>query len=74
MALPGEAAWMTAAMQPASELCPGADAHLFTCALATAHFDATLRGSQAAADFLGHHAVAMLAARGVDAWQVTGAA
>jgi dienelactone hydrolase len=74
MTLPGEAAWMTGAMQPASELCPGADAHLFTRALATAHFDATLRGSEAAAEFLDHHAVAMLAARGVDAWQVTGAA
>jgi dienelactone hydrolase len=74
MTLPGEAAWMTAAMRPASELCSGADAHLFTRALATAHFDATLRGSHEAQRFLDHEATAMLAACGVDAWQVTDAA
>jgi predicted dienelactone hydrolase len=67
MTLPGEAAWMTAAMRPASELCPGEHGHLFTRGLALAHLDFALRGSGAAEDFLAERAVRALAARGVDA-------
>jgi dienelactone hydrolase len=74
LTLPGEAAWMTAAMKPASELCSGAEAHRFTRALATAHFDAALGDSPVAQAFLDHDATATLAALGVDAWQVSGAA
>jgi dienelactone hydrolase len=67
MTLPGEAAWMTAAMRPASELCPGEHGHLFTRGLALAHLDAALRGSAAAHEFLSSRAERALAERGVDA-------
>ena len=67
--LPGEAAWMTAAMLPASELCPGQHGHLFTRGLALAHFDWALRGDAAAREFLASSAERALAARGVDAVQ-----
>jgi dienelactone hydrolase len=67
MTLPGEAAWMTAAMLPASELCPGEDGHTFTRGLALAHLDAALRGSAAAEEFLASRAESALAARGIDA-------
>ena len=65
--LPGEAAWMTAAILPASKLCPGEHGHLFARSLALAHLDSTLRGSGSAEDFLAERAVRALAARGVEA-------
>jgi len=67
MTLPGEAAWMTAAMLPASELCPGEHGHVFTRGLALAHLDASLRGDAAAAGFLAEDAERALAVRGIDA-------
>ncbi len=67
MTLPGDAAWIPGAMRPVSELCSGAQAHDFVRGLALAHFDATLRQSQEAEQFLSSGAEAGLAARGVDA-------
>ena len=67
MTLPGEAAWMPAAMRPMSELCPGEHGHLMVRGLSLAHFDATLRGSSEAARFLDGDVVGALAARGVAA-------
>jgi dienelactone hydrolase len=67
--LPGDAAWMTAAMRPASELCPGEHGHLFTRGLALAHLDSALRGNAAARQFLADQAESALAARGVAAAQ-----
>lgn len=67
MTLPGEAAWIPAAMRPIAELCPGDHAHLFARGLTLAHLDATLRGSTAAARFLAGDLEAELAARGVEA-------
>ena len=67
MTLPGEAAWIPAAMRPIAELCPGDHAHLFARGLALAHLDATLRRSAAAAEFLAGDLEAELAARGVEA-------
>jgi dienelactone hydrolase len=65
--MPGEAAWMSAAMRPFGELCPAADAHLFVRGLTLAHLDATLRESAAAQRFLAGDVVAHLARRGVTA-------
>ena len=67
MTLPGDAAWITAAMLPASELCPGEHGHAFTRGLALAHLDASLRGSARAEEFLARRAEAALADRGIDA-------
>jgi predicted dienelactone hydrolase len=67
MTLPGEAAWIPAAMRPIAELCPGEQAHLFARGLALAHLDATLRRSEAAARFLAGDLEAALAGRGVEA-------
>ncbi len=67
MALPGDAAWIPGAMRPMSELCSGAQAHDFVRGLALAHFDATLRKSAEAEQFLATDAEAWLAGRGVDA-------
>ena len=67
LTLPGEAAWIPAAMRPIAELCPGEHAHLFARGLALAHLDATLRRSAAAAEFLAGDLEAELAARGVEA-------
>ncbi|HEV2934992.1 MAG TPA: hypothetical protein VGY96_17805 [Streptosporangiaceae bacterium] len=72
MSLPGDAAWIPSAMQPASELCTGEQAHTFTRGLALAHLDATLGGSGAAARFLAGDVEAALAARGVDAFAYPG--
>jgi predicted dienelactone hydrolase len=69
MTLPGEAAWMTSAMLPASALCPGEHGHLFARSLALAHLDSALRGNAAAEEFLTSHAGRALAALGVDATQ-----
>jgi dienelactone hydrolase len=67
MKLPGAAAWIPAAMLPITELCPGAQAHMFACGLTLSHLDAVLRQSEAAERFLGGQAEAALAARGIDA-------
>jgi len=74
MTLPGEAAWMTAAMLPISELCPGEHGHLFARGLALAHLDSALRGDALAQEFLASEAASALAARGVDAVQYAGPA
>ncbi|TME56991.1 MAG: hypothetical protein E6I58_06595 [Chloroflexi bacterium] len=63
---PGEAAWIPAAMLPIPELSSGEQAHLFTRGLTLAHFDATLRGSDAANRFLAADVEAKLAVRRVD--------
>ncbi len=68
MKLPGAAAWMAAAMMPASQLCPGDLAHRFACGLTLAHLDAVLRHSAPAAALLDSGAEAALAARGIDAY------
>ncbi len=65
MTLPGEAAWITAAMLPASELCPGEHGHLFARGLALAHLDSALLGNSAAQEFLTEQAERALAERGV---------
>jgi dienelactone hydrolase len=70
MTLPGEAAWMTAAMRPASDLCPGEHGHAFTRGLALAHLDAALRDDAGARGFLARGAEDELAARGIDAAEV----
>lgn len=66
MSLPGDAAWIPAAMLPVTELCSAEQAHDFMRGLTLAHLDATLRQSEAADGFLAG-ALAELAARGVDA-------
>jgi hypothetical protein len=65
--LPGDAAWMPAAMLPFDQLCSAAEAHAFTCALTLAHLDATLRGESAAQSFLAEDLPGRLAAAGVNA-------
>jgi dienelactone hydrolase len=72
MTLPGEAAWITAAMLPISELCPGEHGHLFARGLTLAHLDSVLRGDALAQEFLASRAASALAARGVDAVQYPG--
>jgi dienelactone hydrolase len=67
--LPGDAAWMSAAMLPASELCPGEHGHLFARGLTLAHLDSALRGHAPAREFLASRAERELADRGVDAAQ-----
>jgi dienelactone hydrolase len=74
MTLPGDAAWITAAMLPASELCPGEHGHAFARGLALAHLDAALRGSATAKEFLASRAEGALAARGVHAFEYQGPA
>jgi dienelactone hydrolase len=69
MTLPGAAAWMTAAMLPMSQLCPGEHGHTFARGLSLAHLDAVLRGNDAAQRFLADGAESALAARGVEAAQ-----
>jgi predicted dienelactone hydrolase len=67
MPLPGDSAWIPAAMRPISELASGEQAHLFTRGLTLAHLDSTLRNSEAAERFLAGDVEAALAARGVEA-------
>src|SRR5205085_7137056 len=67
MTLPGEAAWIPAAMRPMTELCSGEQAHLFVRGLTLAHLDATLHGSRVAGQFLAGDVEAALARRGVEA-------
>jgi dienelactone hydrolase len=66
MSLPGEAAWIPAAMRPMSELSSGDQAHLFVRGLTLAHFDATLRGLERAERFLDGDVEGELEARGVE--------
>jgi dienelactone hydrolase len=66
LSLPGDAAWIPGAMRPIAELCSGEHAHVFVRGLTLAHFDATLRQSQVAGEFLDGDVVAGLAARGVE--------
>lgn len=66
-ALPGEAAWIPAAMRPIAELCSGEQAHLFVRGLMLAHLDATLRQSDDAVRFLASDIRAELTRRGVEA-------
>jgi dienelactone hydrolase len=68
MTLPGEAAWMTAAMLPASALVSGETAHTFTCGLVVAHLDSALRADPAAGEFLSTGAEPALAALGVNGY------
>jgi dienelactone hydrolase len=67
MSLPGEAAWIPAAMRPMAELASGEQAHIFVRGLTLAHLDATLRQSEAAQRFLDGDVEAELTARGVEA-------
>src|SRR6202521_1370238 len=67
MSLPGDAAWIPAAMRPISELASGEQAHVFVRGLTLAHFDATLRQLDAAQRFLAGDIEAELARRGVEA-------
>ncbi|TMD93415.1 MAG: hypothetical protein E6I73_00495 [Chloroflexi bacterium] len=71
---PGEAAWIPAAMLPITQLASGEQAHVFVRGLTLAHFDATLRASDAAGRFLTGEVEAELASRGVGAfahWPLT---
>ncbi len=68
MTFPSEAAWIPEAMLPITELASGSQAHTFVSGLTVAHFDATLRGSDAAQRFLAGDVEAELAMRGVDAF------
>jgi dienelactone hydrolase len=65
--LPGDAAWIPAAMRPIAELSSGDQAHVFVRGLTLAHLDATLRDSEAARRFLDSDVVGELAARGIEA-------
>jgi dienelactone hydrolase len=73
MTRPGDAAWMAAAMLPASELCSAEDGHSFSRGLTLAHLDATLAEDPAAAEFLSRDAEHALAARGIDGYEQPGA-
>jgi pimeloyl-ACP methyl ester carboxylesterase len=64
--LPGDAAWIPAAMRPLAELCPPARAHDAVRGLTLAHLDATLRDDRRAEEFLRHAAADGLPALGVD--------
>jgi hypothetical protein len=50
--LPGEAAWIPAAMRPLADLCPPEQAHTTVRGLTLAHLDTALRNDRAARDFL----------------------
>jgi hypothetical protein len=67
--LPGDAAWIPGAMRPASELCPGDEAHAFTRGLALAHLDAALRRCDLAAAILAAGAKDALAARKIGGYE-----
>jgi len=69
MELPGDAAWLPGAMRPASELCPGDEAHAFTRGLALAHLDAALRRCDLAEAILAAGAKDALAARKIGGYE-----
>jgi hypothetical protein len=54
-------------MKPAAQLVSGATAHAFTSGLCLAHFDATLRGSPLAQQFLEGDLKQELFDRGIEA-------
>jgi hypothetical protein len=62
----GEMAWI-ADMRPIGELCDPAAAQAVVRAVTLAHFDAALRGMEAAAAFLDGDLSALLAAHAIDA-------
>jgi len=64
--LPGDAAWIPAAMRPLAELCPPARAHEAIRGLTLAHLDATLRDDRRAEAFLRDAATTGLPALGID--------
>jgi hypothetical protein len=66
MSLPGDAAWIPAAMRPIAELASGEQAHVFVRGLTLAHFDATLRQLEGAQRFLAGDIENELAKRGVE--------
>ncbi len=68
MSFTGDAAWIPAAMRPIAELSSGEQAHVFVRGLTLAHMDATLRGVDAAQQFLTGDVEAELARRGVEAF------
>jgi predicted dienelactone hydrolase len=65
--LPGEAAWISAAMRPVAQLCPPAQAHEAIRGMTLAHLDATLRGDPEAEGFLEWAVSDAGGARGIDA-------
>jgi dienelactone hydrolase len=69
MALPGDAAWMPAAMLPMARLTPPEQAHAFTRGLTLAHLDACLRGDARARAWLASGVADHLAARQIEAWE-----
>jgi dienelactone hydrolase len=69
MALPGDAAWMPAAMLPMARLTPPEQAHAFTRGLTLAHLDACLRGDARARAWLASGVAEHLAARQIEAWE-----
>lgn len=58
--------WLTEAMPPIGELCPGEHAYLCVRGLGLAHIDAVLKGHEGAQRFLASDLEALLAERGVD--------
>ena len=65
--LSGDLAAIQRDMLPMAELCAPGQAHLFARGLATAHFDAVLKGREEAQEFWAGDWEGALAARGVDA-------
>ena len=59
-------------MRPASELCPGEEAHAFTRGLALAHLDASLRHCDLASAILASGAKEELAARNIGGYEWAG--
>jgi dienelactone hydrolase len=72
MTLPGEAAWMPAAMLPMARLTPPEQAHAFTRGLTLAHLDAHLREDARARAWLASGVAGRVAARKIDAWELLG--
>jgi dienelactone hydrolase len=70
MSLPGDAAWMPAAMLPMDRLTPAEQAHDFVRGLTVAHLDAHLRGDPRARAWLGAGVAAHLADQGIEAWEL----
>jgi hypothetical protein len=68
LTLPGDAAWMPAAMRPMDELTSGEHGHVFVRGLTLAHFDATINDSEVAHRFLSDDVESQLGMRGVEAY------
>jgi dienelactone hydrolase len=68
MQFPGELAWLPKEMRPMSELCSGAEAHLFVRGLTLCQMDAILKRCEEAQKFLADDLEAELALRGVEAF------